>query len=339
MAGRIFTRVLLCVFTGIGALSCTPFHNESNSEHPMPEFAKNTRPFCLGRFTIDIPAEAQVRVITQSIEGFGEIAVHPGMTKERLLHLASSQEQKLRARPHRKEGTVLRDVVDLNDARLLVFRGDHLTTQSFDLLGYFWKDGAGYVFAYAADNDRLEIAKEKLQRAISLVYPRSNDQLPDRPGFCIDSAVVAGSDFRLERVGAAFTMPSLPGMEIKARTSSVTQIYPENLITRSEQNLPAVRALHPDLQLETLRKGRRRVADFDGLELVELANRGTPEELFQGTWEFLGDIGSLVRPSITIEIAYDDELARRNPSEEKFSADELLVFWDSMLDSFRFRRE
>lgn len=301
----------------------------------MPEFAKTMIPYCFGRLMIDIPAEAKVRVINQSIEGFGEIKVHRDLSKEQFFRLATNKERELRATKHRKEGTVLRESDESNDAWIMAFRDDGINTLDYAILGYFWKDEAGYVFGYSADNNGLDEAKADLKHAITLIHPRDNARFPDRPGFCIDSAVVSGSDFRLERVGTAFAVPSLPSMEIGVESSSVIRIYPEGLIQRSDQNLPAVRALHPDLRLEELRKGKRTVAGFDGLELVEVADRGTPGELFQARWEFLGEARSLTRPSVTISISYGNEHADAEFQNEKLSIDELVAVWDAMLGTLR----
>lgn len=330
---------MFCIVAATGVTACAPSRDRQTSEHVMPEFARVMRPFCFGRLSVDVPTEAQVRAISQSIEGFGEIEVHRNLSKENFFQLADKREQVLRNSPHRKEGSVLSEVIELGDARILVFRGTELTTFSFELLGYFWKNETGYVFAYAADNDELQEAKDDLQHAITLIHPRHNSQFPDHPGFCIDSAVVSGSDFRLEQVGAAFIAPSFPSMEIGIESSSVVRLYPEDLLQRSDQNLPAVRALHPELRLEQVRRGKRTVAGLDGLELVEVVNRGTPGQLFQARWDFLGEVNSLTRPSVTISISYGDESVDTSFEKDDLSIDDLTTVWDAMLGTLRLRED
>lgn len=328
-------HLLLLVITIVILGACTPPSDERQSEHVMPAFSRSMQPFCFGRLVIDVPTEADIRVIDQRIQGIGEILVRRNLSKEEFFQFASNKERELAATPHRKEGTVLRDVLNLDNAVILSFRDDDLNTLDYSLLGYFWKNGVGFELGYNAGNDELELIKVELQRAIGLIHPRDNSELPEGPGFCIDNAVVSGSDFRLERVGAAFTVPSLPSMEINVESSSVESIYPENLIQRSDQNLPAIRELHTDLRLEQLRKGKRIVAGFDGLELVEVAKKGTPDELFQATWEFLGEEKSLDRPSVTVSMSYGGERAESTPSGERLSIDEMLGAWEAMLSSLR----
>ena len=321
----------------IGAASCDLRHNEISSERAMPEFAEELRPFCIGRLAIHIPSEAEIRAISQSIEGFGKIKVHPGMTKGALLQMASRKEQELRVKPHRKEGTVLRDVVELDDSRILIFRDDDINTLDYEMLGFFWKEGTGYVFNRGAGNDHVEASKADLHRSIHLISSRSNDEFPSAAGFCIDNAIVSGSEFRAERAGVKFTVPSLPGLEIGVQTSGVSKPYPEDLITRSDQNLPAVRALHPDASLKTLRKGKRDVANFTGQEIVELVNHGEPDELFLAAWEFPGEVKSVTRPSINISMDYSREANAAVSGARTISEEELIAFWDALLASLRLR--
>ena len=77
------------------------------------------------------------------------------------------------------------------------------------------------------------------------------------------------------------------------------------------------------------------MAGFDGLELVEVAKKGTPDELFQATWEFLGEEKSLDRPSVTVSMSYGGERAESTPSGERLSIDEMLGAWEAMLSSLR----
>lgn len=330
---------VVCVTVMFGATSCDSRDYGSKSERIMPDFLKNTRPFCLGRFVIDIPVDAKVRAINQSIEGFGEIRVHTNLSKATLFAMADRKETELRAKPHRKEGTLLSGVDSLADSKIISFRDDEINTLDFSILGYFWKENTGYVFSYGADDDKLEEAKSELRHSIGLISARGNDTLPNRAGFCVDNAIVTESGFRLESVSVAFTVPSVPGLEFGAGVSTVLEPGSEDLITRSDQNLPAVLDLHPDVQLDTLRKGNRQVAGLGGQEIMEVAGRGTSNELLLANWEYLGEGKSSTRPSIEFDVSYDAQKAVAQTPISKLTEDELTAFWDSLLESLSLRKE
>lgn len=325
----------------LGIVSCDSRDHPRADKSIMSDITKDMRPFCVGRFVVHIPTDAKIRIFSQSIQGFGEITVHPDIPKERFFAIAESKERKLRATPHRKEGTILKEAVTLDAAKILVYRDDDLNTLDFDLLGYFWKDSTGYEFAYGAENDRVEESKADLQRAVNLINARNNDDVPNKPGFCIDHAFVSNGEFRLESAGVAFTLPAYPRLEIGVSIDTIdSPSMDDDLITRGANNLPAVMELHPDMEVNSIRKGSRTIAGVEGQEIFERVDENKSGEFFKARWEFRGEPKSLTKPSIALDLSYSPRSSEETDQTSKnLTQDETLALWDRYVDSLRLRQD
>lgn len=312
-----------------------------NYEHAMTELTNNMRPFCIGRFVVDVPAGATIRTFGQSIEGMGEITVHPNISRAAFLGLATRKEQALRVTPHRKEGTLLREAqhLDAQDTRILVYRDTEFNVYTYDVHGYFWRDMTGFEFAYGADNDRVEESKAALRRAFQTIRPRHNDDIPVEPGLCINNAFIPGQEYRAEDTGVLFTLRSYPGMEFRAHFTTTEHPDVEGLIARSDRNMPAVRELHPNIEVSAPRSGKRILAGMSGEELLELSQQGKPDAAVLATWEYRGEARSLVRPQITLDLTYgNDGDGPPPPAEKHLSNEEVMTLWDAFTQSLRPRQ-
>jgi hypothetical protein len=250
---------------------------------------------------------------------------------------ADEKEAELRAKPHDKEGTVLHEVwrPDGMDATLLLFRDDEIQTSDFDILAYFWRDKQLYTFHYGAPNDGVQKSKDNLLKAFALIQPRSNDDIPQAAGACIDSGFVPGSGYRSESIGGRFDFPDYPRLRLVISTDVTDRPDREGLLARVARHTPAMMTQFPDTKIRTLRKTARTVNGFSGEELIEVLGAHENDPLakgntFNANWEFNGPPKSMEQPAISIALSYDD-----GDGSKKLTDEEFLALWDAVVGSLR----
>ncbi len=328
-----------------------------NYEHAMNDFTRHTRPVCIGRFLVDVPTQLVTQQYWQSIGGMGEITLvaSEGQTLTSMRTQVTRRETELRATPHTKEGSVFREVISLADTvRLLIFRGNGVSTRSFEFETYLLKEGRLFKLIYGASNARLEAAKNDVKEAISSIHIRSNDSIPSGKGLCIDNGLVSDSpEFRLESTSVKFILPDYPGFEFSVDVNSTNSPTERGLFERVSGPLQMFSSVYPGATLSTKRKAKRTLAGMEGEELVTemVAERKglSPETGITGRWEYRGQAKSQGQPEVIIDFDYDfgtnaARLAREAamsagkelpPPPKRLTQEEVMAIWDSVLASFR----
>lgn len=311
-----------------------------NREHAMTELTKTMRPYCIGRFLIEVPRQAKLEGLSQAIMGMGTIEVATNITHATYELRAKDKEAALRAQPHEKEGTVLKDVwrPEGVDATFLTFRDDKYSTEQFSMLAYLWREGQMLTFHYGASNDGIEKSKDELLRAFSKIEPRDNDQIPQSSGACIDNAFVTGSGYRAESVGGTFEFPDYPRLTLAVSADVTERPDTEGLLARAARHKRAIDINYPDMKVRALRSAKRTVNGLAGEELVQVvpADKGDPYRQGQGNsytavWESNGIAKSMEKPEVRISLNYDDGALEG----KKLTEEQLLALWDAIVNSFR----
>lgn len=335
----IIKFILLCV---VILLAIWGYHTYKihypNREHAMTELTQTMHPYCVGRFTIDVPEQAKVDDLSQSIMGMGQIDVASNVSKPAYLQTVKQKEAELRATPHDKEGTVLHDVIrpDGVDATLLVYRDDSLNTIDFSILAYRWLQNRMFTFHYGSpDNDSVLKSKDDLLRAFALIQPRANNEIPTTPGACIESAFVPGTSYRDESVGFLMSFPKYPDLTITMTIRSLDNPDTEGMLAMGDRHMAGVYLQFPDLKLTTLRKGSRTVSGMSGEELVYILKGdkkdiNNPADSMSAAWRFNGVTKSMNQPEVSAEMSYTFPVEAKTP---RLTKEQLLALWDAVVNS------
>jgi Tle cognate immunity protein 4 C-terminal domain/Tle cognate immunity protein 4 N-terminal domain len=309
-------------------------------KHAMTELTSSMHSFCVGRFLVDVPVQARPGKLSQLIHGMGQIEISNNVKHDAYVSLAVGKETELRASPHKTEGTVLHEVWRSLEpaATVFSFRESEYASEQFKMLAYFWRDDSMLTFHYGASNEGIQESKDDLMRAFSSIRPRSNDEVPQAAGCCIESAFLPGSGLRFEQVGALFDFPEYPSLRVIVNTDVTATPDDEGLLARSDRHTPAFYLSFPDASVQTLRRAKRTVHDAAGEELVEVLKKGKtggPMEprgdAYQALWEFNGVANSMEKPALKVSLDYDDDPA----AAERLTREEILALWDAVVSSLR----
>lgn len=338
MSKHLFLKVAFACLAGLATLLGYDQYRISNPnrEHAMTELTRTMQPYCIGRFLVDVPEQAKLGKLSQSIMGMGKIEVESNFNKMAYVKIAAQKEAEMRAQPHKTEGSALHEVwhPEGQDATIITYRESKYDTEQFDMLAYSLRDERLFTFHYGASNDKVQEAKNDLVRAFSLIHPRENDQIPTTAGACIEHAFVPGTGYRSERITWSFELPQYPNLRVTFSIDSTEKPDTEGLLNRVDRHRRALLIQYPDTTTATLRKAKRKVGELSGEEFVELikADTNNPNDSFSARWESNGQAKSMTQPEAVIEMNYDF------PSESQIhslSQEQLLALWDVIVSSLR----
>lgn len=299
----------------------------------MKKYSMKT--YCVGRFLIDLPEKADSIDWIQRYRG-NEIA-WVGNTKKNQFQLEMRRrEDMLNTTPAYLK----------NDTMALVQAGDGPVPDSRYFLYYTIDSGGGYYnideyrhfelgagyfkVSSGVDEERGGLAISEVAGDLSPLEWRIPDNIPQRPGVCIDHGFIAGVEDEGEQVSISVHIGKIYiGFDTQAVGSEPVQ--QESLLRRFERAV--VEAYFKD-STRSLRSGSRQIHDYSGEEVgYKNMPNSSALELMKLTWEYEGKPNKLDHPSIglTLEVSGPPDVSA--PIDD----DEILGLWDAVLSSVRLR--
>lgn len=324
----LLSLILLC--------SCNWKAGKENMEIAMFKDFEGAATKCFGRLEMDVSTSTRIRHFEQEIAWLGKIETHPDKSVEEMVRLAEQSRGQLETLYHKTEGARFHDFTQVERGALVSSRESHVAAHQFDLVGYFSIDGVGYVLKGGADDELLELAKQEMVAKSKDIVPLPPEHRRASAGFCIDSGVVHGREFRRERVNVAFTIDRLPDLDLSIMSYSHDGFQGDDLLTRTGRGNDLVRELSSDVSLINLRRGKRMVGGYPGQESVTVMRIPNDKDQFLANWEYQGKPKSVSHPSISLELVYrwsnNEADGAGEPTQEQ-----LLAYWDEVVSSLNLR--
>lgn len=307
-----------------------------------------TRSVCAGRFTIDIPATAQV------VYGRADIPLqvirHAGQAKhlEKLLDNSAKNlenDRYLAMRELRGTQNDLGKVIDgvVKGQKTFVglspVVGDHYALNSFVPVGddVFELEGNDLVTPkdYAADIAALN------ETAVRII-PRLTD-LPTEPGFCIDSALVKDAGKQMvERIHLGVRLAEFPDVHFSlALVMKDRKVDSDALEPRFQEAEQAViraglQAWHK--RIKFLRRGKRELKPWIGDEiLMHVPAKDRDTDAHQFIFVAMGEPKNVHVPTVDMTLDTGVENNHRGGTPPSITDDEALYLWDRLLNSLKVR--
>lgn len=242
---------------------------------PSPEIQammKNAKTFCVGRYLIDLPADA---VFVDQLDKYGLFEIdHKKVESGSFSEVIAKRTAELNDDIDVKEGKWKVIVTPLREGRAVLFQYGGLTLgdQIFKLEGYIRLGGydirflkRGLPVAYLAEE------KQKLERILTTIQPRHPNQIFTKPGMCIERAFIPDDgppeDERREFAMGVFRLAGYPDVQMEFTVN--TQEEPDLPLLDRGRNLlipPALQDLFS--QIDTIRRGERKVGILQGQEIL-----------------------------------------------------------------------
>jgi hypothetical protein len=303
---------------------------------------------CIGRFLIDIPAQAEITVSRERMAGFEieTIEEDDATFQKRVADREADIDTRGRDPDHDGGIVEARDlrvpnmigrVFIYGRSRGYVMEGDRrVDMESVSVEAHAHMDGLSFsLSATESSESRAKTAEELLAR----LRVRGEDEIPSVPGFCIWRAVFADPlpAHKTEHIAMHIGFPEHPDVGV-AFVSFPGGNKIRNLLTRySDMDAEA----NPDemLRVSKLRSGKRTINELAGEEVLERVHELNFATTYGFVWETQGIPDDPQQPFLSLEL--HGGISPRpggNPVDASLHEDAVLALWDSISSSIRLRK-
>lgn len=335
----------MLAFAVVGAAAVTGIKSVHSSQDmkKVTAMTEKMKTVCVGRYLIDLPAEAQVTLKMARLSGF-EISGYRETQKDFLASI-SDRETELAA----NSNTLGRSNIELSRevrgrdvfGKLLIHSrlrhdgmkgGKRVSFETVTIEGYV--NNKGHTFSFiseGADPSRVPVATAMMMQ----VHSKDESQIPLAPGFCIDSAFIA-DPFEKERdetIAMFAGLPAHPDFRIML-WSNAASVQGAGLIDRNAAAMDALMRARTRMLRENTRKINGLHGEEIGLKTTEL-NFATG---YSFAWETRGTDNDVSAPYISFEMdAGLNPRAGGKPVQSSLSEEAMLKLWDKISSSIRLR--
>lgn len=349
---RLFRTGLAVVLAGIviAGLAKTWDPGAEQDKHGVARMTEKMKTVCVGRFLVDLPAEAQYEFHRPRVDGF-DINVFDESEEdfEKRVVLRKSQLEAVPNRPggHKSLESVREVRNDFGvEGHVFVHGRDVSEGQSSDGLTierYRYESVAveALVHANGLSIDFSAPAYDpesvaNLTKLISQLVPNPDNLVPTEPGFCINRAYIRDplhADQGEELMMAAW-LPNRPDILFKIMLAAGTEPDRQGLLERGDESDMRLGA-DERTRVSRLRADKRTISGIDGDELVERFVEKNDSVVYSFWWEVNGTVDNVFVPHIVFKM--DTGYSEHGPVPSSLSEDAATCLWDAVLTSLRVR--
>lgn len=337
--------VLLAVsiVTWIGQVAASVYAKDEAKKMAHEINQIKTQTVCVGRFLIDVPADALISYRPAFLSGWSIYSDAEETDAAFAERLSATETKHQGAKNERGESSLeLVKIIDAGGAFGKIFVHSRFWTHGFEngkrVDSTFAAVDAsvrirGVSFDLAMEIGDEEDVKELVQ-LIPQLEPRPDNAIPSKSGFCFDRALLrdpltAGQN---ERVSVSIGLKGHPDVAIALNTMAGLNPDPGLLQRDDENNVKQSNRSN----FKTVRKGKRSIGGVPGEEVLDLViePNGTRSQLFM--WESLSQKDSVYLPELIWEM-HTGHGEPGNPINSSLTDARALALWDRISGSLRLR--
>ncbi|WP_412022785.1 T6SS immunity protein Tli4 family protein [Burkholderia cepacia] len=308
----------------------------------------DTRPWCIGRFALELPGDAEV--YNQQFKYMGySIASTKNVSRQEFARRIDTRELELattmRLDPHKsftptKTPWSHQVVRPSEDSRFFVFGRYDVPSeeQVYDVEGYALSDETLFVlknkFGGGYDQTAIRNATEILRN----IHRRTDWDVPSDGAFCFDGGAIGGKPLPgFDATLAVGLVPGRPSNLIVKLRESVNVDQQASLL----DGLPAFEIRLKSLvgRYKVLRKGKRQFAGMQAEELlIAISEEGVQK--YQFYLLAPGVERDISQPHTAIELLFGaapDAVTPASEATSPVSETQAIQAWDALLNSFHYR--
>ncbi|KQV59302.1 T6SS immunity protein Tli4 family protein [Duganella sp. Root336D2] len=292
---------------------------------------------CIGRFLIDLPAEADY--VGGSYDyAFATLERKP-MGFDEFNQEVSSFEKRLKDTKHKSGSSLLlKSTAPDENTRVFGYWDSDYQHIAVDIAAYRWLSGQRYLLHKGADPGRMENAVVRMGTMVSKLQARGLDA-PSVPGFCVEQAVFAdGGTSGNESLNIRFRLKQHRDIVVDLSTNLNAGAPPESLLSRKPSVFSALGILGATLGgVRNIKEGNRTVAGNPGQEWLMKAPNDHGQQAHLFTWEAPGLQGDELHPQIRIDLQSGNSDGGLDPQPISLTDEKMLDLWERILNSLRLR--
>lgn len=304
---------------------------------------------CVGRYLVDVPAQAEVSLSGAMLDGFEVETAEEGEAQFR--QRVEEREAEIAARVG-GGGDGPGGMIEARDLRVPGMRGRLLVYGRSRTHGVDGERRIDSEFVSVESHGhldgisvslRMEYANENDIRAaetlLAHLQVRGGDEIPQVPGFCVRRAVFAEPlpTHKNEHMVMHLGVPGHPDLALVL--FSIAGGNPEPGLLARVAHTDAISSADDLLRVSKLRSDKRTINGLDGEELVERVREYNFTTGYAFNWETGGASDDVLRPYLSLEMQTGvSERPGGKPTDTSLHEDALLALWDSISSSIRLRR-
>jgi hypothetical protein len=303
---------------------------------------------CVGRYLVDLPDQAEVRLSHEMLGGFeiktveesesefhGRIAVREADIEARSAEAGSQGKAIVEARELRIDDMVGRTLI-YGRSRSYSTHGERRIDDewvSVEAHAHIRGLSISLSMKYADEAD-ARVAEALLAR----LRPRGENEIPTESGFCIGRAVFVEPlpPHKTEHAAMSVGLPAHPDLALAFISMPGGGSEP-GLLARTT-DVDAASPAEELLRVTKLREVKRKINGLDGEEVLERVRELNFTTGYAFTWEVRGVDHDLLKPYLSLELQTGtSERPGGKPVDSSLHEDAVLALWDTISSSIRLR--
>lgn len=301
---------------------------------------------CVGRFLVDVPANAAVGLSREMIDGFTIDTVEE--TDAAFRERIAAREADIQSRGSAVDGTGgMVEASDLHVSGMIGRKFGFGRNRGYLMEGnrriddeYVSVEAHGHTggMSFSLSMKIADLADAKVAEALlARLRLRGEDEVPSVPGFCVRRAVFEEPlpPHSTEHIVMHVGLPNHPdvGMAFASLPGGGTR----GLLARVEE-MDAEASADEMLRVTKLRTGKRDINDISGEETLERVREFNFATTFGFTWETQGVKDDPRQPFVSFELSTGiSPEPGGKPVDSSLHEDAVLALWDAISSSIRLR--
>jgi hypothetical protein len=324
-----FSMFSTCIAVS-GCSIANPMNEQGNTMIDL----KKKKTWCIGRYSIEVPAEAKFYEQIDNYNAFRIKTVKQNATK------TDFDEAINKVKEYYSKGTTR---VIINESKVIANKGksnkiiwgqlNPKLSRVVDIRAFVLDKG--YLFSIEADySPEFESqAKEGIENLVKNLEMRPNNTIPQEKGFCINNGFIKdnGEKYRFSTQRLILDFPQYPSVDFTLESESVYE-NDGGLIHRMTSNLKEQGNLATILSsAKNIRKGKKQVNQFSGEEwVISVPMKG--KNAITAIWAYSGVANNNLYPSIQLDFTNATSLKTKTAS---ISNKEAEILYEELLKSIK----
>lgn len=348
----------LLVSIVLAALAATWAAGEARDQREMAnrereEVARmtdKTKTVCVGRFLIDLPADAQVAWVGPRIDGL-DIDAFPESPDDFRVRLAERQRQ-IESTPDRLGGMKnlesVRDFETVDGMVGKMFIHGRTVSEGFALNGlervpYRYEGvaieamvhGKGVSVDLGADNYDPDLV-DNLPHLVAQIVPNPEHRIPTAPGFCLRDIYLRDplSAEHAESITLMAHLPSHPDVALRLILMAGLEPDAKTLLERSSALL-SILTMFERQRIQRIRAEQRTISGLLGDELARRFVESDHIARYSFWWEVVGTRDDVMKPFLSLTLLTGE--GNHGPVDSSLSEAVVTGLWDKVASSLRHR--
>lgn len=299
---------------------------------------KNTKDWCVGRYTFKLPKNAVLKSGTDFYNSF-QITSYTNANTDKLNKEYTDAINEYNANTRLRKLIFELPTKVSGSKTVKIFSGKFGSNpiSPMDLFGFVLDRGTLFKIKISYVNEKKDLVTSELNRIVNGISARSNNSIPKEKGICIANGFIQddGKEYRKSKNTVPFDLSGYPSVKMSLEAEAIT--YPQaDLLTTMKSNLKE-RGIYSltTSSFKTIRKGNKNQTGGDLLTGQEWLSQA-PMQGQNGTiatWEHAGTVQNALDPAIQLNVdsGFDGNNIKTSSLHEK----ETIQLYEFILNSIR----